>query len=107
VPERHGGPFKVEKNATGAVERDAMRGEGVQDFCQRQLDILEGFHAWEAGAEDVGATEDSSGILAAFPSTEVEITELLAVKGGGAAGKAIFFEMVTGTVGHESLQKTG
>jgi hypothetical protein len=77
-----------------------MSGQGVQHFCQRQLDILEAFHAWEARTEDVSAAEDSGGILAAFVSVEVEITELLAVKGRGAAGDAIFFEMVTGTVGH-------
>ena len=75
-----------------------MGGEGVQDFAERQLDIVDGFHAWESGTEDVGAADDAGRILAAFVIAVVEITELLATKGGGAAGDAIFFEMVAGTV---------
>jgi hypothetical protein len=33
---------------------------------------------------------------------EVEITEVVVVKGGRAAKDAIFFQMVTGTVGHKT-----
>jgi hypothetical protein len=73
---------------------------GIQDFAQGQLDVLQGIHAWEAGAEYVSAAEESGGILAASMIAEVVVTELFASKGRGAAGDAIFFEMVAGTERH-------
>ena len=100
--EGHGGPLQVKKHATGALERDAMGGEGTENFAERQLDIGERFHGREAGAEDIGAADDAGGVLAAFVVALVVVTELLAAKGGGAAGDAISLEIITGTVGHKS-----
>ena len=100
--EGHGGPLQVKKHATGAAVRDAMGGEGTENFAERQLDIGERFHGRKAGAEDIGATDDSGGILAAFVIALVVVTELLAAKGGAAAGDAIYLPMVTSTKRHTS-----
>jgi len=79
-----------------------MGGEGTENFAERQLDIGERFHGREAGAEDIGAADDSGGILAAFVIALMEVTELFSAKCGRAAKDAIFFQMVTGTVGHRT-----
>ena len=79
-----------------------MGGESTENFAERQLDIVERLHGREAGAKDVGAADDSGGILAAFVIALMEVTELFSAKCGRAAKDAIFFQMVTGTVGHRT-----
>jgi hypothetical protein len=69
------------------------------------LDVRERLHAWKPGAEDVGAANDSVGVLGAFVITPVVVTAILATKGWGVAADAIFVEMVTGTERHWQLQK--
>jgi hypothetical protein len=61
-----GGLLQVKQNATGALERDAIGGEGIPDFGERRLDIGKSFHGREVGAENIGAADNSGGILAAF-----------------------------------------
>jgi len=95
--EGHGGPLQVKKHATGAAVRDTIGGEGAENFAERQLDIGERFHRREAGAEDIGAADDSGGILAAFVIALMEETELFSAKCGGAAKDAIYLPMVTAT----------
>ena len=79
-----------------------MGGECGDDLVERRLDIGERFHGREAGAEDIGAADDSGGILAAFVIALMEVTELFSAKCGRTAKDAIFFQMVTGTVGHKT-----
>ena len=54
------------------------------------------------GPENVGATDDTGSVLATFVVALVEVTELLAAQGGGAAGDAILLEMVASTEGHKA-----
>ena len=95
-----GSPFcllQVKQNATGALNWDAIGGEGVNDLGERELYVVERFHARESGAKDVGAADHASGELAAFVIALVEVTEFLATKCGRAAKNAIFLKMVTDT----------
>ena len=59
-----------------------MVGEGGEYLVERNLNVGERFHAWEPGAEDVGAADDSGGVMAAFVIALMEVTELLAAKCG-------------------------
>ena len=79
-----------------------MGGEGSPDFGERRLNLGERFHGREAGAEDVGAADDAGGVLGALVIALVELTELFSAKCGRTAKDAIFFQMVTGTVGHKT-----
>jgi len=79
-----------------------MGGEGTENFAERPLDIGERFHGREAGAKDVGAADDAGGVLGALVIALVEVTEVLGAKCGRAAKDAIFFQMVTGMVGHKT-----
>ena len=79
-----------------------MGDECGDDLVECRLDIGERFHGREAGAKDVGAADDAGGVLGAFVIALVEVTELFSAKCGRAAKDAIFFQMVTGTVGHKT-----
>ena len=79
-----------------------MGGEGSPDFGERDLHVGKRVHAREAGAKDVGAADHTGGILGAFVIALMEVTELFSAKCGRAAKDAIFFQMVTGTVGHKT-----
>jgi hypothetical protein len=97
--------LKVKEDAAGALVRDAVGGDGVQDFGERRLNVGEGLHAGESGAEDVGATDDAGGEFAALATAVVVEAESLAAKGGRAARDAICFEMIASAEGHECLLK--
>ena len=56
----------------------------------------------EAEVEGLGAAADAGELLQALVIALVEVTEVLAAKCGRAAKDAIFFQMVTGTVGHKT-----
>jgi hypothetical protein len=79
-----------------------MGGEGSPDFGERDLHVGKRVHARESGAEDIGAADDAGGVLGAFVIALMEVTELFSAKCGRAAKDAIFFQMVTGTVGHKT-----
>jgi hypothetical protein len=79
-----------------------MGGEGSPDFGERDLHVGKRVHARESGTEDVGAADYASGVLAALVIALMEVTELFSAKCGRAAKDAIFFQMVTGTVGHKT-----
>ena len=92
LPQRDSGLLQAEED------------DGVHDPVERCLDIGEGFHWWEPGAENISAANDSGSILAAFVIALVEVTELFAAKGGGAAGDAILLEMAAEGNGHRASQ---
>ena len=79
-----------------------MGGECTENFAERHLDIGARFHGREAGAKDVGAANHAGGVLGALVIALMEVTELFSAKCGRAAGDAIFFQMVAGTVGHRA-----
>jgi hypothetical protein len=106
VAERDGGLLEVEQDAAGALGRDAVVKDGVHDFGERHLDVGERFHARKAGAEDVGAAEDSGDVLAALLIAVVEVAKALAVKGRRTAGGAVRLGEVADAAGHGNLQKS-
>jgi len=96
--------LQVKQNATGALVRDAMVDDGGHDLVERGFNVVEGLHAGEAGAEDVGATDDAGGMLLTLVIALVVVTELLAEECRGTAKDTIVFAMATSRAGHQSLQ---
>ena len=89
-----------EEQRTGAVRVDAIGGEGVDYLEERGLYTV---HSSERRkVEGFGAAADAGELLQALVIALVEVTEVLAAKCGRAAKDAIFFQMVTGTVGHKT-----
>ena len=82
MAEGHGGLLQVEQDTTGALVREAMVGEGGEYLVERNLHVGERLHAWEPGAEDVGAADNAGGVLAAFVIAVVVVTELLSAECG-------------------------
>jgi hypothetical protein len=69
---------------------------------------LHGVHVFEnrkMNATGFSTTAGLGGLHAAGADGEVEVTEVLAAKGGRVTVNAIFFEMVTGSAGHGCLLK--
>jgi hypothetical protein len=80
--------------------------EGVDDLGQRDLHIAESLHGWEMQAEGFGTTTDAGNLLLALVIALVEVTELLAAKGGRAAKDAISLAMAAGGIGHKTSKKS-
>jgi len=84
-----------------------MGGECVEVFAERGLDVDEGFHRREAGAEDVRTADGAGCVLATFAIALVVVTEFLAAQGGRAAEGAVRLGEVANAEGHGCLLKTG
>ena len=100
--EAGGGLLQSVEQECGAPILDAVVGQSVNDLLESSLD---GVHVVEDGhVEAAGfAMQTSAGSLhAAGTGVEMEVTITLVAKGGRTAVNAIFFEMVTGTVGHDA-----
>ena len=90
----------LEQDAAGAPIGRALVGDGIQDLGYGGLDVVEGLHAGQAGAKEVGPADESGGVLSALLVAVVEVAESLAVEGGGTAGEAIGLGEVADADGH-------
>jgi hypothetical protein len=104
VAKRDGGLLEVEQDSAGALGGEALIGHGGQNLGDGDLHVVEGLHAGEAGAEDVGAAEYSGGILASLLITMMVEAELLAMESGRAARGAVRLGEVADANGHGCLQ---
>ena len=101
-PEAAGGLLESVKQQPSAAVVDAVIGDGVDHLLDAGLD---GVHVVEDGHLEtarVAVDTRAGGLDAAGANVEVKEAVTLVAKSGGTAVDAIFFEMVTGTVGHKA-----
>ena len=94
------------EHESGTLGVDAVVGQGVEYQGERKL---HGVHVFEHGKLKTAGFAATAGLRClhtAGAEVEVEVAEVLAAQGGRITVDAIFFEMVTGSVGHICLLKT-